>query len=125
MQLQGFWYSVLFSLPSVFLLDPKHQKRPIRKIPQMIKIKRNHNNRHCNADVVIVVQKLSAKAIVQSLHKCNVMLRLMARDTAITAEKEASQECAAQDGHEVTDVKGHDSQHAKIKSQFQCHVYVL
>lgn len=42
----------------------------------------------------------------------------MARDTAITAEKEASQECAAQDGHEVTDIEGHDSQHAKSEVSF-------
>lgn len=42
----------------------------------------------------------------------------MAWNTAIPAEKEASQECAAQDGHEVTDVEGHDSQHAKIKVSF-------
>lgn len=42
----------------------------------------------------------------------------MARDAAITAENETPQECAAQDGHEVTDIEGHDSQHAKTKVSF-------
>lgn len=44
----------------------------------------------------------------------------MGRDAAVTAEKKASQECAAQDGHEITDIEGHDSQHAEKKKLGAC-----
>lgn len=44
----------------------------------------------------------------------------MGRDAAVTAEKKASQECAAQDRHEVTDIEGHDSQHTEKEQVSTC-----
>ena len=37
---------------------------------------------------------------------------VMVVNLAVAADKEAAQECAAEDGHEVSNVHGHDSQHA-------------